>query len=77
MFVSTLKGSSKCAILLSEEEEKPITVEVELQGKYVVAFDPLDGSSNIDANVSIGSIFGIWKRKSAENHEVTENDYLQ
>ena len=45
-----------------------------LDAKYVVAFDPLDGSSNIDANVSIGSIFAIWKRKSPLGTQPTEED---
>lgn len=46
-------------------------------GKYVVAFDPLDGSSNIDANVTIGTIFGIWRRKSEIDTEATEEDLYQ
>jgi len=50
--------------MCSEENEKPIEIEIKNQGKYVLAFDPLDGSSNIDANVSIGSIFAIWRRIS-------------
>jgi len=62
VFINVLKASSKCAILASEEDDEPIQVAIENQGKYVVCFDPLDGSSNIDANVSIGSIFGIWKK---------------
>lgn len=41
-----------------------------------MAFDPLDGSSNIDANVSIGSIFAIWRRKSPIGSEVTKEDFL-
>jgi fructose-1,6-bisphosphatase I len=45
-------------------------------GKYIVVFDPLDGSSNIDANVSVGTIFGIWKRKS-QLAEISEADLLQ
>jgi fructose-1,6-bisphosphatase I len=46
------------------KKDKPIEIAVENQGNYIVAFDPLDGSSNIDANVSIGSIFSIWRRQS-------------
>jgi fructose-1,6-bisphosphatase I len=48
-------------MLISEEEEKIHYMNPD--GKYILAFDPLDGSSNIDCNVSIGSIFGIWKRE--------------
>ena len=42
-----------------------------------MAFDPLDGSSNIDANVTIGTIFGIWRRKSEIDTEATEEDLYQ
>ena len=48
--------------MVSEENEICIEVPAAERGKYVVAFDPLDGSSNIDCLVSIGSIFGIWKK---------------
>ena len=48
--------------MVSEENEKCIEVPDGQRGKYVVSFDPLDGSSNIDCLVSIGSIFGIWKK---------------
>lgn len=48
--------------MLSEENPELIEVDAGQRGKYVVAFDPLDGSSNIDCLVSIGSIFGIWKK---------------
>lgn len=50
-------------------------MEVSRQGKYIVTFDPLDGSSNIDCLVSIGTIFGIY-RKSTEG-SVTIDDLLQ
>jgi len=43
----------------------------------VVCFDPLDGSSNIDANVSIGSIFCIWRRKTEEGSKPDESDLLR
>lgn len=47
---------------MSEENEQCIEVPAADRGKYVVSFDPLDGSSNIDCLVSIGSIFGIWRK---------------
>ena len=62
LFINQLKSSYTCSILVSEENENLIEVETDKQGKYIVAFDPLDGSSNIDCLVSIGSIFGIWKK---------------
>ncbi|KAL4465890.1 hypothetical protein ABPG74_004127 [Tetrahymena malaccensis] len=77
VFVNCLRSSGKVAIMASEEEDKPIEVEIKNQGKYVVSFDPLDGSSNIDANVSIGSIFAIWRRQTEEETGATIEDLLQ
>jgi len=51
-------------VMTSEEEEGVIPVKEGYEGKYTLAFDPLDGSSNIDVNVSIGTIFSIHRRKS-------------
>ena len=64
MFVNCLYNSGVCAVLVSEENDEPIFVEQSCAGKYCVAFDPLDGSSNIDCNVSTGTIFGVWEKKS-------------
>lgn len=51
------------AILVSEENEEPVTFDrARENGKYVIFFDPLDGSSNIDVNVSVGTIFSIFRR---------------
>jgi fructose-1,6-bisphosphatase I len=75
MFINMLKSSYTTCMLVSEENETVIEVETEKRGKYIVCFDPLDGSSNIDCLVSIGSIFGIFK-KTAEG-EPTVNDALQ
>jgi fructose-1,6-bisphosphatase I len=59
--VNALRASGKCAVLVSEELEQAIIIEPRQRGKYCVVFDPLDGSSNIDAGVNIGTIFGIYK----------------
>lgn len=64
MFCNSLYNSHACAVLVSEENEDPIIVEEGMSGRYCVAFDPLDGSSNIDCNVSTGTIFSVWERKS-------------
>jgi fructose-1,6-bisphosphatase I len=61
IMVNSLRASGKCAVLVSEERENAIIIEERLRGKYCVVFDPLDGSSNIDAGVNIGTIFGIYK----------------
>lgn len=64
-----------CA-LLSEERKDVIEIDESHRGQYVVAYDPLDGSSNIDANVSIGTIFAIY-RKVSSGTEVTRSDTMQ
>lgn len=55
--------SKTCNVLLSEEAEKPILVPKESQGPYLVTYDPLDGSSNIDCNGPVGTIVGIFENK--------------
>ena len=67
IFINLLKSSYNTCLLVSEENETVIEVEEERQGKYIVTFDPLDGSSNIDCLVSIGSIFGIFKKPEGNN----------
>ncbi|CAH1796420.1 unnamed protein product [Owenia fusiformis] len=64
LFINMLKSSFTTCLLVSEENENCIEVETEKQGKYIVMFDPLDGSSNIDCLVSIGTIFGIYRKTS-------------
>lgn len=75
LFVNMLKSSYTTCLLVSEEDEQVIEVETERQGKYMVFFDPLDGSSNIDCLAAIGSIFGI-SRKSHDGPATLE-DALQ
>ena len=58
--INSLRASGKTAVLVSEENEEAIIIEDRYRGKYCVVFDPLDGSSNIDAGVNIGTIFGIY-----------------
>ncbi|OJT07845.1 Fructose-1,6-bisphosphatase, cytosolic [Trametes pubescens] len=60
IMVNSLRASGKCAVLVSEELEEAVIIEDRYKGKYCVVFDPLDGSSNIDAGVNIGTIFGIY-----------------
>jgi fructose-1,6-bisphosphatase I len=55
------------AALVSEEDEEPVTFDRSLDtGKYIIIFDPLDGSSNIDVNVNVGTIFSVHKRLATE-----------
>jgi len=58
-----LSSRDSVAMLISEENEEPVKFDREPEsGKYIVVFDPLDGSSNIDVNVSVGTIFSIYRR---------------
>ena len=68
------KGGEVCA-LISEETES--YVDLNNDGKYVIAIDPLDGSSNIDVNVSIGTIFSIYRRRSPVGMPIQNEDILQ
>jgi len=63
IMINALRASGKTAVLVSEENEEAIIIDERNKGKYCVVFDPLDGSSNIDAGVNIGTIFGIYKIK--------------
>lgn len=69
------KGGEVCAII-SEEEDEVIDLQNN-SGKYVVAIDPLDGSSNIDVNISIGTIFSIYRRKTPVGSPITKEDIMQ
>lgn len=73
-----LSVSEKCCGIASEEETEYVVFDNEYSqnAKYIVIFDPLDGSSNIDVNVSIGTIFSIYYR-STEEGNCQESDFLQ
>lgn len=60
VFCNCLRASGRTSVIASEEEDNPVGVEETYAGNYICVFDPLDGSSNIDAGVSVGSIFGIY-----------------
>jgi len=77
-FISALKHGGECCIVASEENDEYIPIEsaVSRDAKYIVAMDPLDGSSNIDVNVAVGTIFSIYRRKSV-NGKASIDDVLQ
>lgn len=75
VFVKALISSGRTCLLVSEENEEAIIVPPAQRGKYIVVFDPLDGSSNIDCGVSIGTIFGIYTVK--DTSKVSAEDALQ
>ena len=79
LFIKSLMARNEVCGIASEEEESFIsfTHEAGRNGKYVILMDPLDGSSNIDVNVSIGTIFAIYRRVSSIGTEATLDDFLQ
>ncbi len=77
IFINVMQKGGHLCVMASEESKELIEIPEELaKGKYVLIFDPLDGSSNIDVNVSIGSIFGIFRRVT-QSGKGTEEDVLQ
>ena len=79
-FIQTLRKREIVCGIASEEEEDFITINSQdenHQNKYVVLIDPLDGSSNIDVNVSVGTIFSIYRRITPVGTPVTLKDFLQ
>lgn len=78
MMIKAMDHGGHLCVMASEEEEDIIHIPPEFYiGKYVLLFDPLDGSSNIDANVSIGTIFSIYRRVSPDGNPGTMQDCLQ
>ena len=76
--VSTVEAGGHCCVMGSEEVEEPILIPTEYpQGKYVLQFDPLDGSGNIDINASIGTIFSIHRRVTPDGAPGGLKDLLQ
>jgi fructose-1,6-bisphosphatase I len=77
-FISALTSGGECCIVVTEEEDEfvPIDSPVSKNAKYIVCIDPLDGSSNIDVNVAVGTIFSIYRRKSVDGC-ATITDILQ
>jgi fructose-1,6-bisphosphatase I len=77
-FIAALTSGGECCAVGSEENDEIVLIESEVSknAKYVIAMDPLDGSSNIDVNVSIGTIFSIYRRTSLSGPGILE-DFMQ
>jgi fructose-1,6-bisphosphatase I len=78
-FINYFKSGGLVCGVGSEENDEYLAFDTEIskRGKYVVLFDPLDGSSNIDVNVSIGTIFSVFRRTSSVGDLANINDFLQ
>jgi Fructose-1-6-bisphosphatase, N-terminal domain len=77
VFVNNLIATGRVAVMATEEADEMIVMDKLTGAKYGLVFDPLDGSSNIDCNVSVGSIFGIYRRPGAADHVPTPADVMQ
>lgn len=77
-FITALKSGGECCIVATEEEEDYVRIDsaISKNAKYIICIDPLDGSSNIDCNVAVGTIFSILRRLSSEG-EPSLADVLQ
>jgi fructose-1,6-bisphosphatase I len=78
-FTRVLRHGISCAGIASEELDDFVIFDNEISrnSKYICMFDPLDGSSNIDVNVSIGTIFSVYRRVTEKGTPVTKKDFLQ
>jgi fructose-1,6-bisphosphatase I len=79
-FISALRSGGECGLVASEEHDDCIWIDsgVSKEAKYMVCIDPLDGSSNIDVNVSVGTIFSIYRRySSVETGRIGKEEVLQ
>jgi fructose-1,6-bisphosphatase I len=77
IFIDLFRKNKNVAGIGSEENDNELCFEDNKKGEYVVLFDPLDGSSNIDVNVSIGTIFSIFKRVTPTGSDLELKDFLQ
>ncbi|NOY38131.1 MAG: class 1 fructose-bisphosphatase [Chlorobi bacterium] len=78
-FISALKASGEVCGIATEENDETVLFDDDLSrdAKYLVCMDPLDGSSNIDVNVSVGTIFSIYRRLSDRGTKPSMDDFLQ
>ena len=78
-FISALESGGECCLVASEENEEVVLLNSKFskKAKYIVAIDPLDGSSNIEVNVAVGTTFSIYRRITDIDEEPNETDVLQ
>lgn len=82
-FISALRSGGECCVVASEEHDECIFInsKISQHAKYIVCIDPLDGSSNIDVNVSVGTIFSIYRRIANDGpvqpHEILQQGICQ
>ena len=77
LFISKLSESRTCCLLVSELMDNMVEVETEKQGGFVVLFNPLDGARNLLSQGAVGSVFGIYRKKSEPKYATKLSDVLQ
>ncbi len=73
VFIAALSKCGEVSVIISEENDDPVFIEGCENEKYIIAIDPLDGSSNIDVNASIGTIFSIYRRSNSTQAPTAED----
>ena len=73
VFIAALSKCGEVSVIISEENDDPVFIEGCENEKYIIAIDPLDGSSNIDVNASIGTIFSIYRRANSTQAPTAED----
>jgi len=73
VFIAALSKCGEVSVIISEENDDPVFIEGCENEKYIIAIDPLDGSSNIDVNASIGTIFSIYRRSNVTQAPTAED----
>ncbi|XP_031128891.1 fructose-1,6-bisphosphatase, chloroplastic-like [Ipomoea triloba] len=76
LFCNCLRSSGRTGIIASEEEDVPVAVEETNSGNYIVVFDPIDGSANIDTSLTTGSIFGIYSPDEQCLFDIDDEDSM-
>lgn len=76
LFINVLRSSYTVHKMISEENDDILVIEPDKAGKYFIAFDPLDGSSNIEASVSIGSIFAVYRHDKSMGDELPDGNSI-
>ena len=77
VFVNTLRSTGRTGIIVTEEEEQPVAIDVVSGGDYIATFDPIDGSSNLDAAVTSGAIFGVYHPNEQCKVDASMDDVLE
>ncbi|KAK6039039.1 fructose-1,6-bisphosphatase, partial [Cooperia oncophora] len=77
LFINMITSSFACSGIVSKENDEVIIADEIKRGKYIISFDPLNGSSQIDSTAPMGVIFGVWKKLTDGMTAATKDDFMQ